>query len=122
MLVQTGIPLEKIDKMKNWLDEYFAFNGVITTAKNVRDYHLPKICQEEKNKFKLLTKGRFVSLATDGTTDACGRKVMNTIIYANGIKQFLGAVKFFENEDNITIISPGRMVIDILSYLSKFIN
>ncbi|GBC10065.1 hypothetical protein RclHR1_09300012 [Rhizophagus clarus] len=67
--VTADIPLEKIDKLQNWLRENCNEGGFIPTSVALRHDYLPKLFEDHVNQLKEYFCGKRVSIIVDETTD-----------------------------------------------------
>ncbi|CAB4382205.1 unnamed protein product [Rhizophagus irregularis] len=67
--VTADIPLEKIDKLQNWLRKNCNEGGFIPKSDTLRRDYLPKLFEDHVNQLKEYFRGRQVSIIIDETTD-----------------------------------------------------
>ncbi|CAB4394486.1 unnamed protein product [Rhizophagus irregularis] len=67
--VTADIPLEKIDKLQNWLCENCNEGGFIPKSDTLHRDYLPKLFEDHVNQLKEYFRGRQVSIIIDETTD-----------------------------------------------------
>ena len=103
MMCCCSIPLEKVDKMKPWLEKYMSNSGAIPNSKVLRDYHLSIVSKKEKDDLIAMTKKVNFSIGIDGTKDHLGRTIVNSVLFfINGITK-LGICKILEKENGTTL-------------------
>jgi hypothetical protein len=108
--VTADIPLEKIDKLQNWLRENCNEGGFIPTSVALRHDYLPKLFEDHVNQLKEYFYGKRVSIIVDETTDCRARSVVNILFSYNGVTKLVH-VDYLENVNNCTI---GQLIIQIL--------
>ncbi len=116
LLSQLSIPFEKVDLMRWWLKKYMTNEGAIPSSQTLRDYHLNFVATKDIDLLKENFKDKKINLIVDGTTDALGRHLVNTIASNdNGIKKII-KVDYVEKENNQTIsASLSKAIFDINS-------
>ena len=107
MCTAADIPLSKRDKMEPWLSKYVNLSGALPMSNTLQSYWLPRVMNSYNNELTdKLENSKFVSLCVDGTTDNQGKKLLNTVVYAENLEvPLLGFIDFLETEDNTTISS-----------------
>ncbi|GBC47780.2 hypothetical protein GLOIN_2v1761146 [Rhizophagus irregularis DAOM 181602=DAOM 197198] len=108
--VTADIPLEKIDKLQNWLCENCNEGGFIPKSDTLRRDYLPKLFEDHVNQLKEYFRGRQVSIIIDETTDSKARSVVNILFSYNGVTKLVH-VDYLENVNNCTI---GQLLIQTL--------
>ncbi|GBC10765.1 hypothetical protein RclHR1_09890005 [Rhizophagus clarus] len=108
--VTTDIPLEKIDKLQNWLRENCNEGGFIPISVALHRDYLPKLFEDHVNQLKEYFCGKRVSIIVDETTDCRARSVINILFSYNGVTKLVH-VDYLENVNNCTI---GQLIIQIL--------
>ncbi|CAB5359086.1 unnamed protein product [Rhizophagus irregularis] len=108
--VTADIPLEKIDKLQNWLRKNCNEGGFIPKSDTLRRDYLPKLFEDHVNQLKEYFRGRQVSIIIDETTDSKARSVVNILFSYNGVTKLVH-VDYLENVNNCTI---GQLLIQTL--------
>jgi hypothetical protein len=108
--VAADIPLEKIDKLQNWLHENCIEGGSIPKSDALRRNYLPNLFEDHANQLKEYFRGRRVSIIIDETTDSKARSVVNILFSYNGITKLVH-VDYLESVNNCTI---GQLLIQTL--------
>ncbi|CAB4439617.1 unnamed protein product [Rhizophagus irregularis] len=113
--VAADIPLEKVDKLQNWLREYCIEGGFIPKSDTLCCEYLPKLFDNHVKKLKDFFSNKQVSIIIDETTDSRSRSVINILFSYNGVCNYgttkLVYVDYLESVNNCTI---GQLVIQIL--------
>jgi hypothetical protein len=81
--VTADIPLEKVDKLQNWLHEHCNEGGFIPKSDTLRREYLPKLFENHINQLKEYFCGKRVSINIDETTDSRARSVVNIMVQQN---------------------------------------
>jgi hypothetical protein len=108
--VMADIPLEKIDKLQNWLRENCNEGGFIPKSDNLRREYLPKLFEDHVNQLKEYFRGKRVSIIIDETTDSRTRSVVNILFSYNGVTKLVH-LDYLESVNNCTI---GQLIIQTL--------
>jgi hypothetical protein len=105
MLFVSNIPIEAVNKMRPWMEKYVKNVGAIPGSDTLRQHYTKQLWEKYDKKHIDCLKNMKFSISVDGTTDRCGRHLINTVIYPADslIKPFLADCNFVENENNITI-------------------
>ena len=83
--VMADIPLEKVDKLQNWLRENCNERGFILKSDTLRRDYLPKLFADHVNQLKEYFCGKRVSIIINETTDSKIRSVVNILFSYNRI-------------------------------------
>ncbi|CAB4391603.1 unnamed protein product [Rhizophagus irregularis] len=114
--VTADIPLEKIDKLQNWLRENCNEGGFIPKSDTLRRDYLPKLFEDHVNQLKEYFRGRQVSIIIDETTDT---HILNLIGEAwVSINYFQVVHQLLANIKQTFVYSRSRKV-HYISYLQR---
>src|SRR5207248_2330220 len=106
----ADIPLEKVDKLQNWLRENCNEGGFIPKSDTLRRDYLPKLFEDHVNQLKEYFCGKRVSIIIDETTDSRTRSIVNILFSYNGVTKLVH-LDYLENVNNCTI---SQLIIQIL--------
>lgn len=138
MMIECNIPLEKKDKMNDWLQKYVPNAGFIPSGYTLRRNYLPKVLEKHRNEIKEKIKDQPLAIMIDSSPDRLGRNVVNTIVVC-GIsgERFLLDTTFLKSVDNVTLFQTidkvrvnyglawdniSTLVTDSASYNKKLYN
>lgn len=108
--VSADIPIEKIDKMRDFFRTYCREGGSIPSASTLRKQYLGDVFNEHLNKLKEEFANKPISIIIDETTDVRARSIVNVLFnYQNKTK--LVSVNFLDKVNNVTI---GQLVLQLL--------
>ena len=104
MMVKCNIPLEKKDKMNDWLMKYIPNSGCIPTGNTLRRDYLPKVLSKHKAEIQGKIQNQSLSIIIDSTPDKLSRNVINTIVHCGfSGERFLIDTRFLDAVNNLTL-------------------
>ena len=104
MMAKCNIPLEKKDKMNDWLVKYVPNSGCIPTGSILRRDYLPKVISKHKAEIQEKIQNQPLSFIIDSTSDKLSRNVVNIIVHCGfSGERFLIDTKFLNAVNNLTL-------------------
>lgn len=79
MCTSADIPLEKVPKMKPFLEKHCRQGGTLPKADTLRSLYVPRLFDKHMEHVRVLIQGKFVSLIVDETTDCRDKSILNII-------------------------------------------
>jgi len=106
MMLACNIPLEKRDKMENWLQKYLPNAGWIPSSDALRKVYVPKVISKHKLEITNKIQNQPLSLIIDGSPDRLSRNVVNSIIHCGySGDTFLLGTTFLNEINNISLFN-----------------